>query len=885
MKRDYWKTALAALVLLALPLQMKAVVAKPGTGLYGDEYHHYRKDASGRICAPSEQNSVLRRMPQIESTFPTQGDVRSLVILVNFSDVSFTIPNARSTFSNMLNLAGYSDYGGTGSARDYFLASSNNLFRPTIDVYGPVTLPHNRAYYGGADGDAVKMVTDACDLLENEIDWTLYDENKDGQVDNIFIYFAGHNEAEGGPEEAVWPHRYYVFTEDNEHTVRYYYKGKDGKKYWLWDYACTSELSGEYGTNICGIGTFCHEFSHVLGLDDHYDTQNSENYTVGAWDIMCYGNYNNDGRTPPSFTAFERFMLGWLVPEQLFETKDCVLEPIETSYKAYLIASKEHNLTAGSPNPIEYWLVENRQRVGWDEPKGCLAGTGLLISHIYWNKRRWDNNTPNNAKPFVFDICEAWYQNPSTTTASDTYPGQYNVTQFVPSGVDGELLSEHTLSNIQVFGTSVAFHHGEITNAGLVFSPAAPPTIHSTLLNGRRYETGVDIVQLEGKGVQDSVVNISVNVAMFEISLDSINWSASVTIRATADSTCQATIYVRYKPSGICSGTSAMLYAQTANKHQFAQVKITGESSRAVIIKPVQAIEADSITPYGFTAQWEPQEDAEEYLLTVYRINPEPKTLNYRPNLRMAKTGTTYQTDYALLPLSNLSVSIGQTFGSDKNDYRGCVLIDALTGEQEWKNVDSIPVRSLSSTIQREYTFTNEQDYHRFRLTYNTLSGSHYATLTGLSYTLSAQPIYVFADTAVTVLAPANKYAVKDLQAGTEYHYTLRAAEEKGCTRQVTRPGNSIQVRTIQTSGNNNQFVISNRNHILTAYLTEQAAANSELRVFNTTGTLLYTYPLEKGTNICVLPSEGLVQGQIYLVKYCTEDKISRKEMWSKFIY
>jgi hypothetical protein len=137
----------------------------------------------------------------------------------------------------------------------------------------------------------------------------------------------------------------------------------------------------------------------------------------------------------------------------------------------------------------------------------------------------------------------------------------------------------------------------------------------------------------------------------------------------------------------------------------------------------------------------------------------------------------------------------------------------------------------------------------------------------------------------VTVLAPANKYAVKDLQAGTEYHYTLCAAEEKGCTRQVTRPGNSIQVRTIQTSGNNKQFVISNQNHVLTAYLTEQAAANSELRVFNTTGTLLYTYPLEKGTNICVLPSEGLVQGQIYLVKYCTEDKISRKEMWSKFIY
>ena len=885
-RRTIGKIAFAAFLLLVPNVQLHAVVAKPGTGLCGDEYKHYRKDANGQVFAPCRQQNPLRRMPQIESTFPTQGDVRSLVILVNYSDVQFSVPNPREAFSAMLNQTGYSDNGGTGSARDYFLASSNSLFRPTFDVYGPVTLPNKRAYYGGTDGDAVRMVIDACDLLEDEIDWTLYDENGDGQIDNIFVYFAGHNEAEGGPEEAIWPHRYYVFTDNGGQTIRYYYKGKDGKNYWLWDYACTSELSGEYGTNMCGIGTFCHEFSHVLGLDDHYDTANSDNYTVGAWDIMCYGNYNNEGRTPPSYTAFERFMLGWLTPEQLLDPQDCTLDPIETSYKAYLIASKKHNLTAANPNPIEYWLVENRQRVGWDAPDGCLAGTGLLISHIYWNKKRWDNNTSNNATPFVFDICEAWYQNPSMTTGSDTYPGQYNVTQFVPAAVNGEVLSGHTLSNIRVFnGTTVAFHHGENTGSGLFFTPETPPTIQSTLLNGRRYDTGMDVLRFEGKGVQDSVVNISVNIGLFEISLDSVNWSASFALRVAADSTCQATVYVRYKPATICTSTAALLYAQTANRQQFTQVTVTGESRRAVVIEPVQALEADSITPYAFTAQWEAQEDAEEYLLTVYSVKQEKLTRNFRPNLRMSKTGTTYNTDHSLLPLTDLSVAVTQTYSSDKNDYRGCVLIDALTGDQQWKRVDSIAVRSLSGTVQRDYTFSLEQDYHRFRLTYCTLSGNHSVTLSSLSYTLSAQPVYVFADTAVVISAPATEYVVNNLQAGTEYYYVVRAAEEKGCERHVTDPGNSVQVRTVHAPAKKGQFIVSNQNNVLTAYLTEQAKANSELRVFDTAGTLLYVYPLEEGGSTFVLPTDGLVRGQMYLVKYSEQNKISRKGLWAKFIY
>ncbi len=876
------------LLLMTIHSPLFAVVAKPGTGLYGDEYYHYRKDSSGRKCSPSDQSHGLRRMPHIESTFPTQGDVRSLVILVNFTDVSFVTPDPQEAFYKMLNEPNYSDNGGTGSARDYFLASSNNVFRPSFDVYGPVTLPHTRAYYGGTDDQTPQMVVDACDILEHDIDWSLYDENNDGEVDNIFIYFAGHNEAEGGPEDAVWPHRYYVFTEKNGQTIRYYYKGKDGKDYWLWDYACTSELSGEYGTNMCGIGTFCHEFSHVLGLDDLYDTQNSDNYTVGAWDIMCYGNYCNDGRTPPSFTAFERFYLGWMTPEQLVETKDCTLEPIETSNRAYLIASKTHNLSASNPNPIEYWLVENRQRVGWDKPYGCLAGTGLLISHIYWNKKRWDNNTPNNAKPFVFDICEAWYQNPSTTTGTDTYPGQYRVTQFTPTGVNGDILSQHVLSNIRVFNSiEIAFHHGENTGSGLYFTPEVPPVMKSTLLNGKRQEMGVDVLQLEGSGIQDSVVNIYISTNSFELSLDSIQWGTStLTIPVAADSMCRATVYVRYKPAIICSSHMGILYAQTANRQQFAQVTLYGESKRATLITPVKALEADDITPYAFTARWQQQDDADEYRLAVYTVKEEPLTRKFQPNLKMSQSGTSYSTEYSLFPATALNLSVAQSYSSDKNDFRGCVLIDALTGSQMWQRVDSVPVRALSSTLQRQYTFTLEQDYRRFRCTYYALAGSHYATLSSLSYTLSAQPVYLYPDTVETILAPADSFIVKDLQPGMDYHYVLRSAEDKGCEPHVSDMGNSIRVHTIPGPENNaRQFLVRNLNGTVTAYLPENAEEDSFLRVFDTTGTLLFALPLEEGENTFVLPVNGLVRGQIYLVKYCPQTRLSRKGLWSKFIY
>ena len=149
--------------------------------------------------------------------FPSTGSPRSVVILVNFSDKSFVTVNPQTEFTNLLNQDNYSTNGGTGSARDYFMAATYGKFSPSFDVFGPVTLPQTLNYYGrndtsGNDTLAVQMVVDACTAAHNAgLNFAQYDTDNNGVVDNVFIYYAGYNEAEGGPANTIWPHRWAVF--------------------------------------------------------------------------------------------------------------------------------------------------------------------------------------------------------------------------------------------------------------------------------------------------------------------------------------------------------------------------------------------------------------------------------------------------------------------------------------------------------------------------------------------------------------------------------------------------------------------------------------------------------------------------------------------------
>ena len=359
---------------------------------------------------------------------------RGLVILVEFSDVSFS--KTRQNFDDLLNKEGYNYNGATGSARDYFRDASNGQYVPEFDVYGPYRLDSVMSYYGqndrsGLDMHPDQMVVDAVAKLASDslvdINFADYDTDNDGYMDNLFVYYAGYGENEGAPENSVWPHAWEVYEE--------YVKGQlvyDGKQ--IKGYACTSELQGTSGVLMCGIGTFCHEFGHVLGLPDFYVTDySSQHKTLGDWDIMDAGAYLNGGNTPPTYSAHERFYLGWLTPEILNETGDFELEELQKSNKAYIVTETgEHNLDGGNPDPATYFLLENRQKTGWDR---YLPGHGLMITKTIYNENNWYNNIPNNNKYLQgYDLIEADGKAPNNDygKGGDLFPGMANVTSYSP---------------------------------------------------------------------------------------------------------------------------------------------------------------------------------------------------------------------------------------------------------------------------------------------------------------------------------------------------------------------------------------------------------------------------------------------------------------------
>lgn len=356
---------------------------------------------------------VQRRGPGLfaGSHFPATGEHKALVLLVQYSDVKFTLDDPYDYFSRLLNEEGFNESGATGSARDYFIESSMGVFQPQFDVYGPITLSRPRSYYGGnnwygSDARAWLMALEAVEQLDAEVDFSEYDRDGDGRIDNVFIFFAGMGEHAGGGAECVWPHASYVTYSDSEPHIY------DGVQ--LDSYGCTSEWMIDRPD---GIGTFCHEFGHILGLPDLYATSYTEAFTLGSWAVMDMGAYNNDSRTPPLHSAFERYALGWIEPRQLTAASDVELLPISSNDAGIIKAGKN-----------EYFLFENRQQTGWDQ---FLPGHGMLITHVLLDEAAWASNRVNNDPDMMLvDIEEADGIATEDTRAGDAFPGTAGVTSF-----------------------------------------------------------------------------------------------------------------------------------------------------------------------------------------------------------------------------------------------------------------------------------------------------------------------------------------------------------------------------------------------------------------------------------------------------------------------
>ncbi|MDE5870455.1 MAG: M6 family metalloprotease domain-containing protein [Muribaculaceae bacterium] len=349
-----------------------------------------------------------------EVTFPVTGKQKGLVILVEYEDVEFKYGDY-DYFYRMLNEEGFSDYGSLGSARDWFIENSNGQFLPDFDVYGPVKLPNKRKYYGGNDryGNDERpheMAIDACRILDEEVDFSQYDRDGDGVIDNVFIFYAGKGEHDSGVTNAVWPHSWDVALGIPDEKFIY-----DDVQ--LNHYACTCEFPSGY-QRPDGIGTFVHEFSHVMGLPDLYVTTYTGGFTPGEWSVMDQGPYNNDRLTPPNYSSYEKCALGW-IDFKPFSAGTIEIHDLTSTNEAYALPTDSDH---------EFYFFENRQQHGNDE---FLPGHGMLVWHIDYNKEIWAQNIVNNLNGHQYvDLVEADNVKSAGSRGADAFPGSKNITSF-----------------------------------------------------------------------------------------------------------------------------------------------------------------------------------------------------------------------------------------------------------------------------------------------------------------------------------------------------------------------------------------------------------------------------------------------------------------------
>lgn len=485
---------LALIALLAGFQLMNAMPARPGAftvtqpdgtklvvRLHGDEFGHWMTDVQGHVIR-QEEDGFFRRVSDLEAAqlrrgAPARrtaaqetraaraqqhiafGEKHFFVVLVEFQDKAYSVQDPQAAFTALLNEPGYSVNNGTGSARDFYYENSHGRFTPVFDVYGPVKLSQKMSYYGGNSGGSDKAaeeaVIEACQALDEEVDFSQYDNDGDGEVDLVFMYYAGYNEAEGGSANTIWPHQWELSSAGKSLTL-------DETK--IDSYACTSELTGNWGKTMCGIGTASHEFAHAMGLPDFYDIDGGTNGYAGglfSFSLMDSGGYNNNGRTPPYFNFVERVMLGWLTDDDYLEfpeTGDYTLTTVQDDV-AYRTATDMDG---------EYFVYECRGSNGWDS---SLPAHGLLVYHVdksdrsvrissgnvkasrLWSQWKWYNAiNENGSHPCFYIVPSADQENLAYGSFSygdnyyfdDSYapkipfPGSEGVTEYSPVSWNGK---------------------------------------------------------------------------------------------------------------------------------------------------------------------------------------------------------------------------------------------------------------------------------------------------------------------------------------------------------------------------------------------------------------------------------------------------------------
>lgn len=823
-----------------------------------------RKDLTSQLLKSRQATSPQRyKMPRRKALtdYPTIGEQKALIILVEFTDRKFTIENPLEAFDDMINKPGYSDNNGTGSARDFFIENSDGQYLPEFDVFGPVTLSKKMSYYGGNnwsgnDEHPEEMVIEACKQLDGTINFADYDRDNDGVVDNVYIFYAGYGEADGGPANSVWPHAWGVKSGAGKDLIL------DGVR--IDSYACSNELARGSGTNMNGIGTFCHEFSHVLGLPDLYATGYEDCFTPGKWSLMDYGPYNNDGKTPPYMSAFERYSLGWIEPAVVTASDTTFVLPGISENKAYLIKTEKAN---------EYFMLENRQQESWDK---YIPGHGMLLWHIDYNENVWANNVVNNTPSHQYvDIEEADGTQTESSRSEDAFPGTANKTSITDDTKPNWKSWNGSRRNLSVL--NIKESDGLITFNVIDprVKPDAPVSKEASQVSSTSFQA---------------------------------NWEkVTVAIGYTLDvytKTGETKNYLPGYQNKDVSGDDSLLitglepetdYYYVVRSTTGAQVSDDSEEIRVKTPKPgidafaPLAKEATSVTSGSFVANWDELEDADNYLLYVYKkTGGENVTMQTdfsdgasslpedwettcsgvytstgfygkaSPALKFDKSGLTLQS-----PLSEGKITTVSFWCRGASTAKENVLLISGFDGNDW-----IEIRSISPIDNSAQTYTLPEDtyfdrnYYAIRFTY-LKNGSGNLALDDVTIESGGIRKEMLPDYDGIPAGNVSSSPVEGLEPETEYYYAVQATDGELLSKlsneiQVTTPTkeNSIGCRQLtaddlRINSTGNRVTIENKTY-----------GNLEVRIYTPLGECVASRSIGEGTSTIYLNA-----GQVYILK------------------
>jgi len=764
-------------------------------------------DASRVNAAVGARSSEARKavaakaagFTELLTNYPSIGSPKGLVLLVEFSDQRFVTANPHEEFTKLMTEPGYSHNGATGCARDYFVDNSRGMFTPEFDVYGPVTLPHTMSYYGQETGNLhdinpYQMVADACSLLDGEIDFSLYDEDGDGWVDNVFLFYAGYGQNSGAPSYTIWPHAANIFTYGGIRLTL------DGVQ--IGNYACTNELQGNSGSVRTGIGTFCHEFSHVLGLPDLYATDGSSSFTPGNFELMDIGPYLNGGNTPPYMSVYDRMCLSWVNPRELTAGETVVLKAFDdanpdTDDEALIIKTVSDN---------EYFLLENRQQTGWD---AYIPGHGMLVWHIDYDPALWRDNLVNSvsrSQHLRVDIVEADGLADPDTYAGDPFPGVNNVTSFT----DNSTPAMKTWTNVKVGKPITNIHEQD----GVIS--------FDILGGGERIEAvmALDATDVVPLGFTANWTGRS-EIFVYEVDVirkDEVVPLATFTKRTTSLADCSLAI------TGLEPSTDYYYVVRAVSGDRkspnSARVYVTTAAPTFDMYKAV-ALDAGNVKANSFTARWEPIAGADNYLLSVFTkeyVEQELDIVDFADGLDLpdgwftncSKTsgmaGTFGQARPSLCMASDNDLIQSPVYADDvmslsfwykaASGTSGSLSVEILGSDGAWSVIDEIDLTASSNAAAREYSSSDVgTDCHGVRLSFARIAGSLYVDDIAVAHTVAAMRIRVDGFDRFAA-GNSTECAVDGLTPDTQYFYTVVA-----CSGDLTSvESDEIAVKTASAS-------------------------------------------------------------------------------------